>query len=100
MQRHYYVYILASLTKILYVGVTNDLERRVAEHKAGQAGGFTQRYRCNRLVWCEATGDIEAAIAEEKRIKGWTRAKKVALVTAGNPTWRDLCEDWAASDLA
>jgi putative endonuclease len=73
----------------LYTGVTNDLLRRVTQHKRGESA-FTSRYRIGKLVYYETTRDIRAAIEREKQIKGWTRAKKVALVTAANPAWKDL----------
>ena len=90
----YYVYILASLTRTVYVGVTNDLVRRVWEHKQKLIGGFTARYNVVRLVHYEETHDIRVAIAREKQIKGWVRDKKVALVESTNPAWKDLAEDW------
>lgn len=95
MREHrYYVYLLASRSGVLYCGVTNNLERRMAEHKAGTADGFTKRYMVNRLVWFEDTIDVNAAIAREKQIKGWKRCRKIELIEAGNPDWRDLSEDW------
>ncbi len=90
----YYVYILASRSRVLYVGVTNDLERRVYEHKNKVTQGFTNKYYTNKLVYFEETGNIEAAIAREKQIKGWVRAKKVSLIEASNPNWRDLSLEW------
>jgi len=90
----YYVYILASKSKVLYTGVTNDLCRRVLEHKLKQVPGFTARYNVNRLVYYESYSRIQDAIAREKQIKGWLRAKKVALIEADNPDWRDLSEGW------
>lgn len=90
-----YVYILASGFKRLYIGVTNDLERRVWEHKnPADLNSFTARYRINQLVYFEQYGRITSAIAREKELKGWLRAKKIALIVAGNPTWRDLSLDW------
>ena len=87
----YFVYILTTTNnKVMYVGVTNDLERRIAEHKSHLVKGFTQRYNVNKLVYVEESGDVVAAIEREKRIKGWTRAKKNELVTLMNPEWRDL----------
>ncbi len=85
----YYVYLMASPSQTLYTGVTNDLERRVAEHKSG-AGSFTSRYRVTRLVYFEEFGDINEAITREKQIKGLLRVKKFALVESMNPAWRDL----------
>ena len=88
--RLYYVYILANKHRTLYTGVTNDIVRRLHEHRAGVAPGFTRRYGVNRLVYVESTPDVRAAIAREKQIKGWLRAKKVALIDGMNPEWRDL----------
>ena len=94
MIRTYCVYILASRSRVLYTGVTNDLARRVREHKQGLIPGFTQKYRVTRLVYFEEFGDIRDAIAREKQIKGWVRARKLALIEAHNPTWDDLAEHW------
>jgi putative endonuclease len=93
-QKKYHVYILASRSRTLYVGVTNDLERRVDEHKRGLLPGFTSRYRVSRLVYFEATENVESAIAREKEIKRWRREKKVALIESSNPTWDDLAAEW------
>jgi len=90
----YFVYIIASKSRKLYVGVTNDLERRVYEHKQKLADGFTAKYRIDRLVHFEETPDVLAAIEREKQIKGLLRAKKIALVESINPTWEDLSEAW------
>ena len=90
LDNRFAVYILASKTHTLYVGVTNDLERRIAQHKAGQGSRFTSRYSVNRLVCVEWAPDPLSAISREKVIKGWTRAKKIALIESMNPTWRDL----------
>lgn len=78
----------------LYVGVTSDGERRDAQHRNGTGSKFTTKYNCTKLVWYRQFADIRDAIAEEKRIKGGSRAKKVRLVDEMNPTWRDLGEDW------
>lgn len=87
----YWVYILTNRSGTLYIGVTNDLERRVAEHKEGvHPDGFTARYAMDRLVYLEAYPSIRDALAREKQLKGWRRAKKVALINAANPSWRDL----------
>lgn len=87
----YYVYILASGRRgTLYVGVTNDLVRRVYEHKAGTADSFTKRYGVKDLVWFEATPDVEEAIRSEKRIKRWRRSYKINVIEERNPEWRDL----------
>jgi putative endonuclease len=90
----YYVYILASRSRVLYVGVTNDLQRRAWQHRNHVVDGFTTDYRVTRVIHFEQTSDVRAAIAREKGIKGWRRAKKVALIEANNPAWRDLSEDW------
>jgi putative endonuclease len=90
--KEYFVYILASKSRTLYVGVTNDLERRVAEHRSKLVPGFTRRYNITRLVYFEKTTDVHSALAREKEIKGWTRAKKVALIERANPTWEDLSQ--------
>jgi putative endonuclease len=88
--RTYYVYILASRSGVLYVGVTNDLERRVAEHKVKLIPGFTAKYNCDRLVWYEAFSNVNEAIECEKRIKGWRREKKLARVAEKNPAMAEL----------
>ena len=88
--KRYWVYILASRSRTLYTGVTNDLMRRVHEHRSGKGSKFASRYRITRLVHCEETRSIQAAIAREKQIKGWDRKKKVALIEAANPHWDDL----------
>jgi putative endonuclease len=90
MRKSYWVYVLASRSRALYVGVTNDLGRRVAEHRAGEGGAFTRRYNVHRLVYAEEHADVRGAIRREKQIKGWKRARKVALVEAENADWRDL----------
>ena len=90
----YFVYIMANVSGTLYTGMTGNLERRVAEHKQKLVPGFTARYNITRLVWFESTPDVKSAIAREKQIKGWLRAKKVALIESVNPQWRDLSEDW------
>jgi putative endonuclease len=90
----YYVYIVTNKSWTLYTGVTNDLTRRLWEHKRGTVKGFTSRYRIGKLIYYETFGDIRDAIAREKQIKGWTRARKMALVKAANPTWKDLSAGW------
>ena len=91
--KQYYVYIMANVSRTLYTGVTNNLERRVYEHKEKTAPGFST-YNINRLVYYEDLADIRDAIAREKQIKGWLRAKKIALIESVNPKWRDLSEEW------
>jgi putative endonuclease len=93
-QRDYCVYIMTnSLGTVLYTGVTNNLARRVFEHKSNAVEGFTSRYKLHKLVYYEVTGDINAAIQREKQIKGGSRKKKIELVNAINPEWRDLAEE-------
>lgn len=92
--RTFYIYIMASRSRVLYAGVTNDLVRRVNEHKRGVAPGFTRRYRVTRLVYFEAFADIRDAIAREKQLKGWRRSRKIRLVENRNPNWEDLAEHW------
>ena len=94
----YYVYIVSSRTKVLYIGVTNSMERRMWEHKTGFTKGFTQRYKIDRLVYYEETEDVWAAIEREKQLKGWVRRRKVALVESGNPEWDDLSETWYSGE--
>ena len=88
--KQYWVYILTNHARTLYTGVTNDLGRRVAEHRAGRGGAFTTRYRIDRLVHVEVFGDVRDAIRREKEIKGWTREKKLRLVEEANAGWVDL----------
>jgi putative endonuclease len=83
-------------SRTLYVGVTSDLERRLYEHQQKLLKGFTSRYNINRLVYFEVTEDPIVAIEREKQIKGWTRAKKIALIEGVNPHWDDLSEGWSA----
>jgi putative endonuclease len=90
----YSVYIMTGKTGVLYTGVTNDLVRRVSEHKLKLFAGFTRKYNLTRLVYYEPFADINNAIAREKQIKGWTRAKRVALIESINPEWADLSEGW------
>jgi putative endonuclease len=97
MPRTFYVYILASRSRRLYAGVTNDLNRRLREHRAGAPGSFTQRYRIDRLVYFESTHDVRIAIAREKEIKAWSREKRIRLIEARNAGWLDLAADWSGS---
>ena len=92
--RTYYVYIMASRWRVLYTGVTNDLARRVDEHKRSLTPGFTSRYHVTRLVHFEEFGDVRDAIAREKQLKGCVRARKVRLIEQQNPTWEDLAGTW------
>lgn len=90
-----WVYILTNYTNhVLYTGVTNDLERRTFEHRFKLTDGFAEKYNAYKLVYAEETSSREAAIAREKQLKGWNRAKKIALIETLNPEWRDLMKDW------
>lgn len=94
MTGQYFVYIMTNThNTVLYTGVTNDLRRRVYEHKEGLGGWFTSKYRVRKLVYYESTGDAYAAIAREKQIKGGSRRRKIDLVEATNPEWKDLCKE-------
>src|SRR5215212_3178409 len=93
-EHRYFVYILSSRTRRLYVGVTNDLECRVAQHKRCEMQGFTSRYNIDRLVYYEETSDVRDALDRERHIKGWVRTRKMMLVQSMNPTWEDLAADW------
>src|SRR5436853_501461 len=90
----YYVYIMTTHSRTPYIGVSNDLERRVLEHRTGEVRGFTSRYRMTQLVYYEQFAQVVDAIAREKQLKGWTRAKKIALVERDNPHWENLARDW------
>jgi len=92
--RQYFVYVMASVSRTLYTGMTNNLERRVDEHKKKGTTGFTSRYTVIRLVYIETFGDPRFAIDREKRIKGWRRSTKIALIEAENPGWADLSDGW------
>jgi len=95
----YYVYILANWNnKVIYVGVTNNLERRMYEHKNKLADGFTKRYNINKLVYFDSTTDVRAAIEREKQLKGWRRQRKNELVEKLNPTWKDLALQWQTGE--
>jgi len=89
-KRTYYVYILTNRAGVLYVGVTNDLERRIMEHRSGLIDGFSRKYNVTRLVYFEDCGEVWDAIAREKQIKGWRRSKKLALISGLNREWADL----------
>ena len=90
----FHVYILASRTRVIYVGVTSHLLKRLHEHKTKAVPGFTTRYNVDKLVHVETTEDATAAITREKQIKGWLRAKKIAVIETENPRWVDLSECW------
>jgi putative endonuclease len=95
MSRKYWIYILSSRSQNLYTGVTNDLQRRMIEHRQGLVPGFTSRYKIFRLVHYEQFADVRDAIAREKEIKGWRREKKIWLIERDNPTWHDFAENFA-----
>jgi putative endonuclease len=88
--RTYCVYMMASASGVLYIGVTNNLERRVSQHQQKLVAGFTARYNVRKLVYFELYGDARVAIAREKQIKGWLRRRKIALIECVNPSWKDL----------
>jgi putative endonuclease len=94
-ERRYYVYIMASKSRVIYVDVTGFLMARVLRHKAGEGGAFTFKYRVHRLVYFHGFKNVGDAIARETEIKGWRREKKVALIRTNNPTWEDLAEGWS-----
>jgi putative endonuclease len=90
----FYTYILASRSRVLYIGSTNDLRLRVSQHKSLSREGFTRRYNVTRLVYFEETPSSRAAVERERELKGWARRKKIDLIESVNPKWRDLSEDW------
>ena len=94
MSKEYYVYIMTNKSRTLYTGVTNNLMRRVYEHKNKLVEGFTSKYNIQFLVYYESTNDVHVALAREKQIKGWLRSKKIALIDSMNPKWKDLSEEW------
>ncbi len=96
MPRSYYVYIMASRSRTLYIGVTGHLLARITQHRSLAHEGFTRKYRCTRLVFVEETDDVFAALEREKQLKGWRREKKIALIEAANPGWHDLFEQVCA----
>ncbi len=89
----FFVYIVASLSRTIYIGVTNDLRRRLDEHKKMEIAGFTATYNVHRLVWFEEFADATAAISREKQLKGWRRQKKIELIESMNPAWNDLSSE-------
>ena len=96
-EKMYYTYIVASRSHNLYVGITSGIEVRVVQHKEGRVEGYSKKYNCNRLVWYERHPFVEDAIAREKQLKGWSRAKKIALIERLNSSWVDLSEEWGKS---
>jgi putative endonuclease len=99
-EKVYFTYIVASRSHTLYIGMTGNLLKRVFEHKQKTHKGFSATYNCDRLVWFERFMSPESAIAREKQLKGWTRAKKIALIEKTNPTWKDLSQGWYVVDPA
>jgi putative endonuclease len=93
--RRFYIYIVSSKRRTLYIGVTSDLKQRVHQHQNGLIPGFSSRYMCKSLVYFEELAYVRDAIAREKQLKGWRRAKKIALIEKENPEWKDLSADWA-----
>jgi len=93
MDHNYYVYITASISKVIYIGVTNGLIKRIQQHKEGKIAGFTQRYHVNRLVYYEHYEYVNDAIHREKELKSWHRERKIALIESMNPEWKDLYDD-------
>ena len=94
-QHQYYIYMLSSRNnKVLYVGMTNNLQRRMYEHKHHLVEGFTDKYNVTKLVYFEETSDVNAAIEREKQLKKWRREKKNKLIESMNPNWNDLSDDW------
>ncbi len=92
--KEYYVYIMTNGVRTLYIGVTNDLMRRVFEHKENLAEGFTKKYNITMLVYYETASDVRLAIAREKQLKSWRRSKKIALIESSNPQWKDFSLEW------
>jgi len=92
--KQYHVYIMASRSRTLYTGVTDDLVKRVFEHKNKLIEGFTKKYNVTNLIYYEVANDVQAAIQREKQIKGWLRKRKIALIETMNPEWKDLSDGW------
>ena len=99
MDYEFWVYIVASSSGTLYIGITNDLARRIREHKSGEFEGFASKYHCNRLVYYEKFDNVLKAISREKQLKGWRREKKITMIEGTNPRWEDLAEHGGA-DMA
>jgi putative endonuclease len=102
VEKQFYVYILASYTQRLYIGMTNDLERRVWQHRTKELEGHSAKYNIDRLVHVESFVRADDAIARERQLKNWSRQKKINLIVAGNPTWRDLAIDlfdWSPNEF-
>jgi putative endonuclease len=99
MDYQFWVYIVGSSSGTLYIGFTNDIDRRIFEHKSGEFEGFAAQYGCNRLLYYEKFDNVFKAIAREKQLKGWRREKKIKLIESMNPRWQDLAETWGAEML-
>jgi putative endonuclease len=98
--KQYFIYMVTNFRQTaLYTGITNSLQRRIWQHKHGTFAGFTKRYKCDRLVYFEEYTEVDQAIAREKQLKGWTRAKKNELIASVNPEWNDLAADWYRDNL-
>ena len=97
--RQFFVYIMSNRSRTLYIGMTNNLVRRVYEHLHPQGDSFTARYHLTRLIYAESFNNVLDAITYEKQLKGWTRARKLELIEAHNPEWRDLAEEWLGPTL-
>ena len=95
----YFTYIMCSRSGTLYIGMTNSIYRRALQHKRGEIEGFSSKYHCDRLVYYESFDHVHKAIAREKQLKGWSRAKKIALIESKNPRWEDKAEKWGAELL-
>jgi len=98
LQRTYYVYFMTNMSRTLYIGVTSNLEHRVAQHHMKETEGFTKRYNLTMLAYMEEFATPGDAIAREKQLKGWRRARKIELIESLNPEWRDLAAGWFSSD--
>ena len=96
MREKFWTYIVASIGGTLYIGMTNDLARRLFDHKHGNIDGFSAKYKCTRLVYFESFDNVLKAIDREKQLKGWRRSKKIALIEKLNSHWEDLAEKWGA----
>jgi len=97
MSKTYYVYIVASFNGVLYIGMTNDLNRRIFEHKSELIPGFTQKYKCHSLVYFESSNDVKVILEREKQLKRWGRIKKIELIKSINPEIKDLSADFVES---
>jgi putative endonuclease len=95
----YWVYIMSNVSKTLYIGITNNLQRRIQEHKLGMTPGFVEQYNIKKLVHMESTNDIYSALNREKQLKGWSRSKKINLIESSNPNWNDLSDKWTRTEI-